>query len=117
MKYDLEDRCSKFGEDVIMFLKTVPKNEITRPLVNQLVRSATSIGANYIEGNETNTKRDFRNKVNIAKKEAGETKHWLRMIGTSEPSCKEKCRELWQEANELTLILASILQKTDSQNK
>ena len=113
MKYELENRCTKFGEDVILFLKKIPKDDINRPLIKQLVRSSTSIGANYMEANEAISKKDFKNKVAIAKKEAGETKHWLRIIGTANPTHIEQSRKLWQEAQELTLILAKIIQNTD----
>ena len=60
-KYDLEERTAKFGEDVINFLKTIRVSEISRPLINQLVRSATSIGANYVEADGGVSKKDFRN--------------------------------------------------------
>ncbi len=69
-KYDLEERTAKFGEDVIGFCKVVKQDAITRPIISQLVRSGTSIGANYMEANAASSKRDFRNKIYICKKEA-----------------------------------------------
>jgi len=108
MKYDLEERCAKFGEEVIRFCKQIKITEITRPLINQLVRSATSVGANYMEANQASSKKDFKNKIRISQKEANESKHWLRMISTADETQKEKCREFWQEAHELTLIFAKI---------
>jgi four helix bundle protein len=108
MKYDLEERCAKFGEDVIKFCKTVKINEFTKSLINQLIRSATSIGANYMEANQASSKKDFQNKIRISQKEVNESKHWLRMISTADESQKEKCRQLWKEAHELTLIFAKI---------
>ncbi len=107
-KFDLEERTAKFGEDVINLCKNLPKNEITRPLINQIIRSATSIGANYMEANGASSKKDFRNKVYICKKEAQETRHWLRMLATALPEDKEAFRILWQEAHELVLIFQKI---------
>lgn len=108
MKYDLEERTAKFGENIIRFCKTIPNNQITRPLILQLIRSATSIGANYMEANQASSKRDFRNKIKIAQKESNETKHWLRMISSAENTYKKHCGVLWKEAHELTLIFAKI---------
>ncbi|NTV41278.1 MAG: four helix bundle protein [Candidatus Moranbacteria bacterium] len=79
-KYDLEERTAIFGENIIGFCKSIKQDTITRPLVSQLIRSGTSIGANYCEANNASSKKDFRNKIFICKKEAQETKYWLRMI-------------------------------------
>ncbi len=108
-KYDLEERTAKFGEAVIAFCRSIKEDSITRPLVSQLIRSATSIGANYCEANNASSKKDFRNKIFICKKEAQETKHWFRMIATAAPSVKEEAKKLWQECQELTLIFQKII--------
>jgi four helix bundle protein len=108
-KYDLEERTAKFGEAVIGFCKTLKQDSITRPIINQLVRSSTSIGANYMEANGASSKRDFRNKIHICKKESLETKHWLRMLTTCFPDRKERIQKFWKEAQELTLIFAKII--------
>lgn len=108
MEYDLEERVAVFAEDVIIFLKKLPLDEITKPIIKQLVRSATSIGANYMEANEASSKKDFRNKVSISTKEANETKYWLRLLAKAMPNNTDKCRKLWKEAKELTLIFATI---------
>ncbi len=108
MEYDLEERTAKFGENVIIFAKGLEKNEINKPLINQIVRSATSIGANYMEANQASSKKDFKNKVRICGKEANETKHWLRMIAQSSENKKEICKKLWKEAHELTPIFSKI---------
>lgn len=107
-KYDLEERTAKFGERVINFCKTLKHDNISRPVINQLVRSATSIGANYVEANGASSKKDFRNKIFICKKESQETKHWLRMVISCFPEEKERVRGLWQECQELTLIFHKI---------
>ena len=106
--YTLEERTAKFGESVILFCKRLQKDRILDPLVNQIVRSATSIGANYMEANGASSRKDFQNKIYICKKEAQETKHWLRMIAAHNNSRKEELRVLWQEAQELTLIFQKI---------
>ena len=74
-KYDLEERTAKFGESMISFCKGLRLDSISSPVVNQIIRSATSIGANYCEANGASSKTDFRNKIYICKKEAQETKH------------------------------------------
>lgn len=109
MMYDLEERTAKFGEEIINFSKKIPLNEITKPLVKQLVRAGTSVGANYCEADEAESKKDFKHKIGICKKEARETKHWLRMIVVAAPDLKVEARKLWQEAKELTLIFNAII--------
>lgn len=108
MNYDLEERTAKFGEDIILFCKKIKRDDIVKSLINQLIRSATSVGANYMEANQASSKKDFRNKIKISQKESNESKHWLRMISVSSPEVKDICREHWKEAHELTLIFAKI---------
>jgi len=83
MNYDLEERTAVFGEKIINFVKSLPDSNINRPLMNQIIKSATSIGANYMEANQASSKKDFINKIRICQKEANETKHWVRMIATA----------------------------------
>lgn len=109
--FDLEDRTAKFGEEVIKFAQKIPKNEITRPLINQLVRSGTSVGANYLEADDSESKKDFIHKLSISRKESRETKHWLRMIALAAPETKEDARTLWKESQELNLIFSAIIRK------
>lgn len=113
MNYDLEERCGKFGESIIKFCMAFKVNDFTKPLLVQLIRSATSIGANYMEANQASSKKDFKNKIRISQKESNESKHWLRMISVAAPDKKEECRKLWQEAHELTLIFAKISKKCE----
>jgi len=107
-KYDLEERTGKFGEDVIDLLKTIKVTEINKPLISQVVRSSTSIGANYGEADSAVSKKDFKNKIGFCRKEAKETKHWLRMISRSNPEKVDDLRKLWKEAHELVLIFSKI---------
>jgi four helix bundle protein len=91
-RFDLEERTAKFGSAVILFAKTIPDTPVARPLIPQLVRAATSIGANYCE--------------------AHETKHWLRMVAVAAPELRAESRTLWREARELNLIFNAIMRKT-----
>lgn len=114
--YDLEERTAKFGGNVIIFCKTLKQDTILKPLVSQIIKSSTSAGANYMEANGASSKKDFRNKICICKKESQETKHWLRMIAVCEPERKEEIRKLWQEAQELTLIFQKIINSAQGKN-
>jgi four helix bundle protein len=107
--FDLEQRTAVFGERVIDFAQRIPRNPVNVPLISQIVRAATSIGANYGEADDAESNRDFCHKAAICKKEARETKHWLRMIAKAEPALRDDARLLWQEAKELHLIFAAIL--------
>jgi four helix bundle protein len=109
--YDLGERTAQFGEAIIAFAKSVPQNVVTLPLIGQLVKSGTSVGANYCEADEAVSKKDFRHKIGICKKESRETKHWLRMIGAAAEQTKPDGRSLWREAHELHMIFASIYRK------
>ncbi len=113
-KYDLEERTAKFGEAIILFTQSIPKTPSTVPLISQLVRSGTSIGANYCEADDAESRKDFIHKIGIAKKEARETKHWLRMISVAHLQCREKAKILLQEAKELHLIFNAITISTKS---
>lgn len=112
MRYDLEERTAKFGENIILLCRSFKEDNITQPIINQLVRLATSIGANYMEANQASSPKDFKNKIRIAQKESNETKHWLRMLALLAAEDKKKVmRSLWLEAHELTLIFSSITRK------
>ena len=110
-KFDLEERTAKFGENVINFVKKIPEDTITRPLISQLIRSATSVGANYCEADDAESRMDFKHKIGICKKESRETKYWLRMLAITRPEFSQVSRELWVEAKELNLIFNSIYHK------
>jgi four helix bundle protein len=108
MNYDLEARTKQFSKEVIKLLREIKKDEINRSLISQLIRSATSIGANYCEANNASSKKDFRNKIFICKKEIQETKYWLEIIAESNPEYKKELRNLWRETHEFTLIFNKI---------
>src|SRR5690349_22686517 len=88
-EYDLEERTARFGESVIAFAKKVPVNEVTRALIAQLVRASSSIGANYAEADDCDSKKDFRFKIGLCRREARETKHWIRMVVAAEPPLRD----------------------------
>ena len=111
-KYDLEERTAKFGEDIIEFAKSIQKNPVTLPIISQLIKAGTSIGANYCEADCAETKKDFIHKLGICKKESKETRYWFRMVVEADSNKKEEARRNWQEANELNLIFSSIVNKT-----
>jgi len=110
-QYDLEERTSSFGEGIIKMVKKLKPSSINNPLITQLIKCGTSIGANYMEANGAESKKDFIHKINICKKEARETKHFLRMIVTANPEIKDEAKILWNEAQELTLIFGAITRK------
>jgi four helix bundle protein len=109
--FDLHERTACFGENIIAFAKSLPQDRVLAPLIPQLVRAGTSVGANYCEADDVVSKKEFFHKNGTCKKEARETKYWLRMIVAAEPFCKDNARKLWQEAKELHLIFASIFRK------
>jgi four helix bundle protein len=112
--YDLEERTALFGEAVIELCIELPTTPVSSPLITQFVRSATSIGANYCEADDAESKADFRHKIALCRKEARETKHWCRMLAKALPKQAVALRTLWKEAHELHLIFARIVRTTDA---
>lgn len=106
--YDLEERTAKFGEAIVLFAKKIPHSPVNNRLIDQLVGAGTSVGANYCEADDGVSKKDFRHKIGTCRKEARETKFFLRMVATSESQLKPEARVLWQEAKELHLIFCKI---------
>lgn len=112
MQFDLEDRTLRFGIGIVRLCKSLSYNTVNNKLIDQLVRSGTSVGANYREANETETKKDFKNKILIAKKEAKETEYWLKLMVESNPDRKNDLLIFEKEALELVKILAAIYAKS-----
>jgi four helix bundle protein len=106
--YDLEERTARFGEAVIDFAKAIPQNPVTNRIIAQLVGAGTSVGANYVEADDSVSKKEFLKCVGTCRKEARETKHFLRMIVRAVPEFKPQARDLWVEAKELHLIFSKI---------
>lgn len=117
VKFDLKERTAILGESVIDLCKTIKQNIINSPIIKQLIKAATSIGANYCEADNAESNNDFKHKIGICRKESDETKHFLRMLARANPEIIEKTRTLWKEAHELNLILNSIYHKLGGRNK
>lgn len=104
----LAERTLVFSKDVIQFCKAEKITITTKPLLEQLIRSATSIGANYVEANNAASKADFKNKIFIAKKEAAESKYWLQLLESETVNLAE-CQRLIQECHYILMILQKII--------
>lgn len=112
--YDLEDRTFIYAKDVRAFAKQVPRTLANIEDTKQLVRASGSVGANYIEANESLSKRDFVMRIKICRKEAKESRYWLLLIDAGGDSTVEKYRgDLVQEATELTSIFGAIMRKSE----
>ena len=116
-EYNLEERTAKFSENIIDFVKGIRIDDLNRNIIRQLLKAATSIGANYCEANSSSSKRDFRNKIYICKKEANETKYWLRLLAKSNPELRARIRIFWREAHEFHLIFQKITNTLDKRKK
>jgi four helix bundle protein len=110
-RFDLEERTARFGEAIIDFAKRIPVNAVTAPLVSQLVRAGTSVGANYCEADDASTRKDFLYRIGLCKRESRESKYWLRMAARAVPELCDEARTHWQEAKELHMIFAAICRK------
>ena len=110
-RYDLEDRCLVFAGRVNDYVRKLPRDIPNIENGKQLVRSAGSVGANYIEANESLSKKDFAMRAKISKKESKESRFWLTLTQPTEAQQGER-DALAQEATELMKILGAILEKT-----
>ena len=108
MQYDLEERTKNFGKEIIKILNKIKINAINKNIISQLICSATSVGANYCEANNASSKKDFRNKIFLCRKEILETKYWLELLSGINKDIIVQLRILWQEAHELSLIFNKI---------
>ncbi len=111
-QYDLEERTLKFAKEVIKFVKSLPKTIANVEIIKQLVRASGSVGANYIEANEALSKKDFIMRVKICRKEAKESRYWLKLIEVNGENAEKQRQLLIQEATELMKIFGAILEKT-----
>lgn len=111
--YDLEERTLLFAKDIRIFIKNLKMTIANVEDSKQLVRSSGSIGANYIEANEALSKKDFKFRVKISRKEAKESVYWLRLIAETNDLPNEKqAKDLIQEATELKKIFSAIIDKS-----
>lgn len=115
-KYDLEERTAVFAEQLIDFMRTIKQDAVNRRIIDQLVGSSGSVGANYCEAIESESKKDFIHKLSIAKKEIKETQHWIRLFIRSNPERTNDLRKFYKEAHELLLIFAKIIRSSKEAN-
>lgn len=113
-KFDLEERTARFGEAIIGFAKRVPLNVITAPLITQLVKAGTSVGANYCEADDAGSRKEFLYRISVCKRESRESKYWLRMMAAAVSEVREDARAHWCEAKELHLIFVAIYRTAKS---
>ncbi len=106
--YDLEERTARFGEMIVDFAKTIQQNPVTSRIIAQLVGAGTSVGANYVEADDAVSKKEFLKSIGTCRKEARETKHFLRMAVRAAPELRPEARKIWTEARELHLIFSKI---------
>jgi len=113
-RYDLEEQTLQFAKDVRAFVKELPRTVANDEDIRQLVRASGSVGANYIEANDSLSKKDFVMRVKISRKEAKESRYWLRLLDTGEEEPLDKrCDSLIQEATELMSIFGAIVRKSE----
>lgn len=116
LPYSLDERTVSFSKSVLKFCNSIQITPVSRSMIEQLTKSATSIGANYAEANNASSKTDFRNKIYIAKKEAAETKYWLELFADISED-KETCRTLWQECHYILMTLQKIVNSLKGKSK
>jgi len=110
--YDLEERTFKFTKQVIEFCKKLPRTVENIELIRQGIRASGSIGANYIEANEALSKKDFKMRIKICRKESKESRYWIRLMVATNQLNDDGSKSLTQEATELIKIFNSILSKS-----
>jgi four helix bundle protein len=113
-RHDLEERTFRIAKDVPAFVKALPRTVTNDEDIRQLVRASGSVGANYIEANDSLSKKDFVMRIKISRKEAKESRYWLRLLDTAEGQSSERTRRsLIQEATELMNIFGAIVRKSE----
>ena len=110
--YDLEERTLEFAKTVIELCQKLPITVVNKELIRQLVRSATSVGANYREANEALGNKDFKHRMRITRKEAKETTYWLELINNANHDFYISLKTISQESKELRNIFTSIIEKS-----
>ena len=113
-RYDLEERTFEFAKNVRKFVKGLPRTIANGEDMRQLVRASGSVGSNYIEANDSLSKKDFVMRVKISRKEAKESRYWLRLLDTGGQEPLDSTRgALIQEATELMNIFGAIVRKSE----
>ena len=109
--YDLEERTIKYARDVFAFVSLCPKTLVNNELVKQVIRSAGSVGANYIEVRESLGKKDQTMRIRICRKEVKESRYWLQLFETKGEDLENKRQKLINESSELLKIFTAIIEK------
>lgn len=109
---ELQDRTKKFSISVIAMLRSLNPDIINKNIISQVLRSSTSIGANYNEAVESESRDDFVHKISVSKKEASETRYWLDILATTNPGLTSQINPLINEVIELTKIFAATIATT-----
>ncbi len=109
MIYDLEVRTKKFAKNIVSLMMRLPKNSVNNRMIEQLIGSGGSVGANYCEANEAESKKDFIHKVGICKKEIKETRYWLDLLSHANLNYENEFKALSIEAQELLMIFSKII--------
>ncbi len=110
--YDLETRTLLFAQDVAVYCKNFSFNTINNEYIKQLIRSSGSVGANYIEANESLSKKDFIMRIKICRKEAKESTYWLKLLSSNDLLNHDLAQKLIQESIELKKIFSAIIEKS-----
>lgn len=111
-RFDLEERTQKFSRDIRLFIRNVPKKFENLEDLKQLLRSSGSVAANFIEANEAESKKDFRHRIKICRKETKESRFWLTSLIIDDQAMQPEQQRLQQEAYEFELIFGAILRNT-----
>lgn len=112
MKYDLEIRTEQFALDVLDFAQSIPSISFNKNSVEQLIRSSGSVGANYCEATEAESKKDFIHKISLSKKEVKESRYWLKLLARTNPDLRAEIEVLINEARELLFIFSKIIKSS-----
>lgn len=116
-QFDLAERTAVYGEQIIVFCQNLEKDSVNRALIYQVVKSGTSIGANYTEADCAESRKDFRHKIALSRKEARETMYWMRMIKKANPELEDRCNELYNEAEEFVKIFSKSISTSRENEK
>jgi|SRR3989339_579325 len=112
--YDLENRTLEFSKRVLDMTRVLPKDSANNNFIGQIIRSSSSVGANYREANDALGKKDFIHRIKISRKESKETTYWLELIVYHNPNLEKRMQNLMKESIELTKILSAIINSSQS---
>lgn len=116
MDYNLEERTLNFSKNILSYCCSINRSFENSNIISQLLKSSSSIGANYREANSASSKNDFRNKISISRKEVNETKYWIELLAVVNGNEKHRLRIFWKEAHELSLIFNKIFHTLKNKN-